>query len=90
MEIQARHRFNGSINARYYGALRIPVDEKKISAIAAVIYAAHRELVADSELLKSPSLERLAKQAPLTGSIIAKSIKKLSERETAVDALAIE
>lgn len=63
-------RWGGSINARYYGAQRIRVDEGSIGALASVVMGVYDQLASDSKLRESPALARLAQTAPATGGAI--------------------
>jgi hypothetical protein len=82
-----KHRFNGSVNARYYAAQRVAFDEKRVSAIAATIYAALNSLTDNAPLADSPALQRIANNAPITGAILGKAIRSLSERPEVVNVL---
>jgi hypothetical protein len=83
------HRFNGSVNHRYYGADRITFDEKRMSAIAATIVAALDNLTEDSPLGKSPALRRIANNAPITGAVLGRAIGNIANRPEVVDTLLI-
>jgi hypothetical protein len=85
-----RHRYNGSVNARYYGAERIQFDEREVAAIAATIRAALESLADQAPLLRSAALQRIANQAPITGAVFARAIGKIPEREEVVNRLLIE
>lgn len=63
-------RWGGSINARYYGAQRVRVDESSIGALASVVMGVYDQLASDSKLRESPALLRLAQTAPATGGAI--------------------
>lgn len=67
-------RWAGSINRRYYGAKAVDFDEQKFGAIAAVIYHALKSFSAESMLLRSNALIRVANNAPITGGIVGRSI----------------
>jgi hypothetical protein len=68
------NRWAGSINRRYYNAGPVAFDEQKFGAIASVIYNALNAFAANSPLLQSKALERVANNAPITGGIVARSI----------------
>jgi len=84
------HRFNGSVNAKYYNAIRVEVDEKQLGAIAATLRAALQNLAQDSPLGDSPALRRIANNAPLTGAVIGKAISQIATRPEVVDPLMID
>jgi len=84
------HRFNGSVNARYYGAQRVPFDEKRLAAIAATIRAALEQLAEDAPLLASPALKRIADNAPITGSVLGRAIGQIANRPEVVNVLMLE
>jgi len=67
-------RWAGSINRRYYNADAIDFDEQKFGAIASVVYHALAAFAANSQLLKSNALIRVANNAPITGGIVSRSI----------------
>lgn len=83
------HRYNGSVNARYYGALRGSVDEKRLGAIAATILAALENLTDNAPLGESPALKRIANNAPITGAVLGRAIGQISQRTEVVDTLLI-
>jgi hypothetical protein len=83
----AGHRFNGSVNARYYGAIRIPIDEKKLGAIAATLKAALNALAPDAPLGQSPALIRIATNAPITGAVLGRAIGNIANREEVINPL---
>jgi hypothetical protein len=84
------NRYNGSVNARYYNAKRIGVDEKKLSAIAATIYAAVKALAPEAPIANSPALQRIANNAPITGAVLGRAIGTIANRSEVVDPLLIE
>lgn len=86
----AQHRFAGSVNARYYGANKVPFDEKRLSSIAATVLAAINNLTDDAPLGKSPALQRIANNAPITGSVLGRAIGNISQRPEVVNALLVE
>jgi hypothetical protein len=88
-DLMAAHRFNGSVNARYYGAVRRVFDEEKIGAIAAVIYHAILTLADESPLARSPALVRIANRAPITGAVMATAVRRIADRPETVNVLMI-
>jgi len=84
------HRFNGSVNARYYGAERGNLEEKRLGAIAATIKAAVDGLTDDAPLGKSPALIRIAANAPITGAVLGRAIGQISNRPEVVNTLMID
>lgn len=84
------NRYNGSVNARYYNAKRINVDEKRLSAIAATIYAAVKALAPEAPIANSPALQRIANNAPITGAVLGRAIGTIANRAEVVDPLLIE
>jgi ribonucleotide monophosphatase NagD (HAD superfamily) len=80
-------RFNGSINARYYGASHVDVDEKQLGAAGAVIRAALEGLDPNAPLGKSPALARIASNAPITGAVLARGIMALPTHKSVVNGL---
>lgn len=82
-----KHRFNGSVNARYYGAKRMAIDEKSLGAIAATIYAALSKLTENAPLAKSPALKRISDNAPITGNVFANTIQSIARRPETVNKL---
>lgn len=83
------HRFAGSVNARYYGAPRIRVEEQKLSAIAATIKASVDGLAEDAPIARSAALQRIARGAPVTGAVLSRAIGRIAEREEVVNSLLI-
>lgn len=81
------HRWNGSVNARYYGARRGNVEEKRLGAIAATIKAAIDTLTDKAPLGKSPALTRIATNAPITGAVLGRAIGQVSNRPEVVNTL---
>jgi hypothetical protein len=88
-DLMAAHRFNGSVNARYYGAVRRVFDEEKIGAIAAVIYHAILTLADESPLARSPALVRIANRAPITGAVMANAVRRIADRPETINVLMI-
>lgn len=86
-EIQ-NHRFNGSINARYYGAERLRFDERRIAAIAATVLACLEGLTDRAPLAQSPALRRIANGAPITGAVLARAVGRLGNDERVLNAIA--
>lgn len=84
------HRFNGSVNARYYGAQRVMFEEKRLAAIAATIRAALEQLADTAPLLASPALKRIADNAPITGAVLGRAIGQIANRPEVVNVLMIE
>lgn len=64
------NRWGGSINARFYGASRLRVDEGKIGALASVVLGVYEHMAPNSPLRNSMALKRLAEIAPATGGAI--------------------
>jgi len=87
LELLSAHRFEGSVNARYYGAKRCAMNESTVGALAATIYAAVNQLVEDSPLKSSAALKRIADQAPITGAVLARSMKAIATDSRTVDSL---
>jgi len=86
----AKHRFAGSVNAKYYGTAKVKFDEKQLSAIAATIVSAIDGLTEDAPIGKSPALRRIASNAPITGAVLARTIREISTRSEVVNTLLIE
>jgi len=80
-------RWNGSVNARYYGAKKIGFDEARLGAIAATIHSAYTVLTPDAPLGQSPALQRVANQAPVTGAVLSRAIRQIADRPETVNAL---
>jgi hypothetical protein len=85
----AAHRFAGSVNSRYYGAPKVRFDEKRLSAIAAIISAALDALTEDAPLAKSAALKRIANNAPITGAVLGRAIAVLPNRPEVINNLLI-
>jgi hypothetical protein len=83
------HRWNGSVNARYYGASRGDLNEKRLGAIAATISAAVDNLTEDAPIGKSPALKRIATNAPITGAVLGRAIGQISQRPEVVNTLMV-
>lgn len=83
------HRWNGSVNARYYGAQKRIFDEKRLGAIAATIYAAVNALADNAPIRDSPALQRIASNAPVTGAVLGRAIGQIATRPEIVDSLLI-
>lgn len=83
-----QRRFNGSINARYYGSQRIAFDEKRVGSIAATIKAALDQLADDAPLAQSPALARIASNAPITGAVLGRAIARLPDMPGTMAAIA--
>jgi len=81
------HRYAGSVNRKYYGAPTVFINEKAISAIAAVIRSALQTLAADAPLGKSPALQRIANNAPITGAVLGQAIGQIARREETINGL---
>lgn len=84
------HRFNGSVNANYYGARKVAINEKRLGAIAATIKAAVDNLTDDAPIGKSPALKRIADNAPITGAVLGKGIGQIASRPEVTDALMLK
>lgn len=65
-------RWHNSVNARYYGDTRPGIDESRMAAIGAIIRGCLEQFAAESPLLASASLQRIASSAPITGGVIAR------------------
>jgi hypothetical protein len=68
------HRWDYSINARFYGANTNRLDESKVGAVAAVIKGVLSAIDEEDDLLKSQALIRIAKLAPITGGVLSTGI----------------
>jgi hypothetical protein len=66
------NRWGMSVNHRYYGVPRIRVDEAAIGVLASVTMGVYNQLAPGAELKNAPSLQRLAKLAPVTGGAIGR------------------
>jgi hypothetical protein len=86
----SNHRYNGSVNARYYNAQRGDLNEKRLGAVAATISAAIDNLTEDAPIGKSPALKRIATNAPITGAVLGKAIGQIAQRPEVVNTLMIE
>lgn len=80
----AQNRWNGSVNCRYYGAVRIAVDEKRLSAIAATVFAASSNLAPEAQINGSKALKRIATNAPITGAVLGRAIGQIANREEVI------
>jgi len=76
-----KSRWGGSVNARYYGAARIRVDEGSIGVLASVVMGVYDQLAPESKLRNSPALKRLAETAPATGGAIGLAAKRTVNNE---------
>jgi len=86
----AAHRWNGSVNRRFYGAEVVRVDESRLGSLAAVIIAALEQFAGNNPLSRSNALKRIAANAPLTGAIIARLIATAVNDPKASSALLID
>lgn len=68
------HRWNGSVNHRFYGTARIPMDEGRFGAMASIIYGALQAFCPTAPLARSIALHRMADNAPITGSLMVTAI----------------
>jgi hypothetical protein len=82
-------RWRGSINRRFYGAGSVEFDEQKFGAIASVVWNCLLAFAANSPLLKSKALERVAMNAPITGGLIARSIMTVASDPALVKGMLI-
>jgi hypothetical protein len=71
-DIVTAERWSTSVNARYYGATRVRVDEGKIGVLASVVLGIYERLAPTSQLRNAPSVKRLATLAPATGGAIGR------------------
>lgn len=85
-----KHRFAGSVNARYYNTNKVKFEEGRLAAIAATIKAALDALTDDAPLGKSPALQRIANNAPITGAVLGRAIGNIADRPEVVNPLLIE
>jgi len=85
-----RHRWNGSINKRFYGGSEVKVDEKRLGALAAVIVGALDTAVSSAPLRNSKALKRVAENAPITGAVITQIIGKAVADERMVNSMFLE
>lgn len=69
------HRWAGSVNANFYSAPRMRIDEIRLAAAAATIKALLEKYVENSQLAKSKALQRVAGNAPLTGALLVKALE---------------
>lgn len=74
-------RWGGSINARFYGAHRVRVDEAKIGSLASVVMGVYEHLAPQSKLRDSNALKRLAEIAPATGGAIGIAARRAAQDE---------
>lgn len=74
-------RWGGSVNARFYGAARIRIDESRIGALASVVMGIYDQLAPESQLRNSPALKRLAETAPATGGAIGLAARRTVQDE---------
>jgi len=65
-------RWCASVNARYYGATRLRIDEDQIGVLASIVLGIYERLAPASELRNAPSIKRLATLAPATGGAIGR------------------
>lgn len=75
------NRWRHSVNARYYGERRDRLNENAIGAVGSFIRAMMDTLAAESPLLQSPALIRIAKIAPITGAVYARTIREYISSE---------
>jgi hypothetical protein len=73
VEYIKNHRWEGSVNARYYGVGRYHVDEGRMCAIGAVVLGIYNELAPGSDLRASPALQRLAGNAPVVSGAMGRA-----------------
>jgi len=78
-------RWAGSVNRRFYNAPAMVVDESKLSALAAIIRSGLENLAPGSPLLKSKALERIARNAAMTGAIVGKMVVTAVRSEAAAE-----
>lgn len=69
------HRWDYSINARYYNANNARIDEKQTGAAGALIRAAVQQLAPGTDLENSKALARAAKFAPITGAALGIALR---------------
>lgn len=82
-------RWNHSINAVYYGGNRTRLNEQNIAAIAAFVRGFLESLNEEHPLKKSPALERVANQAPITGAVLSRVTKQVIMSDKFADKLQI-
>jgi hypothetical protein len=75
------NRWAGSVNARFYGSQRLRIREGDVGALASVVLGVYNQLAADSKLVDSPSLKRLAEIAPATGGAIGLAARRATQSE---------
>jgi len=75
------NRWDGSVNARYYGAVRQVYDESVLTQCAAIVVGVYGTLAEGSRLRASPALMRVAGGAPVTGSVIGIAAQRATRSE---------
>jgi hypothetical protein len=84
------HRWNGSINRRFYGGDALRVNEKLLGSLAAVILGGLALGDGASPLRQSAALRRVATNAPITGALITALLTKAAQDDRMVRNLFIE
>jgi hypothetical protein len=81
------HRWAGSINRRFYGGPPMTVDEQAIGALAATILGGLSAVAGAAPLRNSPALNRAARNAPITGSLITRIITEAAKDDRMKEAI---
>jgi hypothetical protein len=84
------HRWAGSINRRFYDGTELIPDEKKLGSIAAVILGALQAVSSAAPLRNSKALQRVAQNAPITGTLINTMIQKAVTDDRMVNGLFVD
>jgi len=90
LKLVVESRWGGSVNARYYGATRIRINEGSVGVLASVVMGVYEQLASESKLRESPALQRLAQTAPATGGAIGLAARRTvqSDRMLLIEATA--
>jgi len=67
-------RWAGSINRKFYGGTAVDFNEARFGSIAATVLAALNNFASNSPLKNSQALQRMARNAPISGSFVARLI----------------
>lgn len=82
-------RWYGSINRKFYNAPAIVIDEGKLGPLASAILAALDSFSSKHPLKQSPALQRISRNSPIAGAVLAKVLTKYADSNLAVEHYAI-
>lgn len=83
----SNNRWKGSINSTFYGVVRHRFSDQELGALGAIVRGIYATLAPQEDLLLSESLKRIAKYAPVTGSIMGQAAVKAARSDNFVGAL---